>query len=76
MGTDEEVTGDVFTVECKNVKGVLLCTDGLCGYIEHEDLEKICLENSEPEKCVARLVEKANFESGADNITAVVIKNS
>ena len=76
VGTDEEVTGDVFTVECKNVKGVLLCTDGLCGYIEHEDLEKICLENSEPEKCVARLVEKANFESGADNITAVVIKNS
>ena len=76
VGTDGEVEGDVFEAECENVSGLLLCSDGLCGYIKHEDMEKICLEAVDVKKCVKLLVEKANSESGADNITAVVIKNS
>lgn len=75
VGTDKELTGDVFTVEGERINGLLLCSDGLCGYIEHEQLEKICLQNSEPEKCVNLLIETANNLSGADNITAVVVKN-
>lgn len=76
VGTDEVISGDVFSIECEKVKGLLLCSDGLCGYLEHKDLQKICLEYDEPEKCVSKLVERANFESGADNITAVIVKNS
>ena len=76
VGTDSEIQGDVFTVECSLVKGLMLCSDGLCGYIAHDEIEKICLENNEPSKCVSLLVQQANTESGADNITAVVIKNS
>lgn len=75
VGTDKELTGDVFIVECERINGLLLCSDGLCGYIEHEQLEKICLQNDEPKKCVNLLIETANNLSGADNITAVVVKN-
>lgn len=76
VGTEKEIVGDVFTADVEDVRGLLLCSDGLCGYIDHQKLEKICLENDDPEKCAATLVEAANSESGADNITAVVIKNS
>jgi len=76
VGTDNQINGDIFTVDCNRVKGLLLCSDGLCGYIEHEDLQKICLEEKSPEKCAEKLIQKANLESGADNITAVVVKNS
>ena len=40
VGTDEEISGDVFAVDCDAVKGLLLCSDGLCGYLEHKDLQK------------------------------------
>ncbi len=75
VGTEKGIVGDVFTADAASICGLLLCSDGLCGYLDHKKIEKICLENKEPEKCAAALVEAANFESGADNITAVVIKS-
>lgn len=76
VGTDSSVEGDVFETSCSKIDGLLLCSDGLCGYIKHEDMEKICIDTSDVKECVKLLVEKANSESGADNITAIVVKNS
>lgn len=74
VGTAESIQGDVFSIEAKSIDGLLLCSDGLCGYVRHEDMEKICLESRDAELCAKKLVAKANSESGADNITAVVIR--
>ena len=51
---------------------LLLCTDGLSGYVESADILKTVKENDEA-LVVDRLIELANQNSGADNITAVLI---
>lgn len=61
-------TGDAF----------LLCTDGLIGLVDDEDVERILAEqlNGEPEgstRAVEALVEAANEAGGFDNITAVLV---
>ncbi len=74
VGTSDLIEGDVFSIDEANTDGLLLCSDGLCGYVAHDDMEKICLESKDAEMCAKKLVAKANSESGADNITAVVVR--
>ncbi len=74
VGTAESIEGDLFVIDADNVSGLLLCSDGLCGYVNKSDMERICLENKDAEMCAKKLVAKANSESGADNITAVVVR--
>ncbi len=61
-------TGDVF----------LLCTDGLIGFVDDEEVERILEEqlNGGPEgstRAVEALVKAANEAGGFDNITAVIV---
>ncbi len=57
-------TGDVY----------LLCSDGLSGMIEPQELTAILLERRDLCLTVARLVERANELGGTDNITAVLVR--
>lgn len=51
----------------------LLCSDGLSGYLEGDELVKIFSQH--PDETVAKvLVDHANNKGGNDNITAVVVK--
>jgi PPM family protein phosphatase len=52
---------------------VLLCSDGLTGFVEDTDLEAIISENDDPEVCCRELVDAANQGGGADNITVIMI---
>ncbi len=53
---------------------ILLCTDGLTGMVEDEDLRAI-LDRALPlETIAAQLVEAAKLRGGLDNITAVLIR--
>lgn len=74
VGTDSFISGDVCKIDAKNINGILLCTDGLCGYVEESDIAKTCLDEKDSEKCCERLVEIANNAGGSDNITVVVHK--
>lgn len=50
----------------------LLCTDGLCGVVEDEDIRTALRDYADPTAAVTRLVDLA-LEAGApDNVTAVV----
>lgn len=51
---------------------VLLCSDGLSNYLDHEELYRI-IWNHDAAIAVQQLVEQANQMGGADNITAVLI---
>lgn len=62
IGDDAHV-GDVY----------LLCSDGLSGMVDDDDILAVVQELRVPEKICHRLVTMANEHGGEDNVTAVVI---
>lgn len=76
VGTEEEIKADVETVET-DFEGdtyFLLCSDGLTGMVADEDILKIISCEGEPEEKVLSLIEAANANGGADNITVVLLR--
>ena len=53
----------------------VLCSDGLTGYAEDEDIQK-ALETSAPRQACESLVALANSRGGRDNITVVIVRIS
>jgi protein phosphatase len=53
---------------------LLLCSDGLWGEVEDEEMRQICAGEERTDLICARLVQKANANGGKDNITAIVVK--
>ena len=73
IGVNEVVEGDCF--EPDNYQYLLLCSDGLHGYVEEESIRD-CLYDEEtdlPQKA-EKLVELANEAGGWDNTTVVILK--
>jgi serine/threonine protein phosphatase PrpC len=52
---------------------LLLCTDGLSGYVEDRELEAMVCREALPDERCRDLVDAANERGGQDNITAIVI---
>lgn len=51
---------------------VLLCSDGLCGMIQDDQITEILKNNPDTGDCLKVLIEEANNAGGHDNITAVI----
>ena len=52
----------------------VLCTDGLSGLVEDEEIRDLVLADSDPQQACARLVELAKARGGDDNITVLILK--
>lgn len=52
----------------------LLCSDGLCGVLDHQELTSILVR--QPELCLAAgtMIDRANELGGPDNITVVLVR--
>ncbi len=61
---DDPQPGDVY----------ILCSDGLSGMVEDDELEAIINAASSGKEACRRLIQRANERGGEDNITAVVIR--
>ena len=73
-GTDKQIKADVMkTSNCEFV-GLLLCSDGLCSYVDEQDIKDICKTENDLDVCTQKLIDKANSNSGADNITVIIHK--
>ena len=70
-----EVEVDLFTEPVQEGDTLILCTDGLSGVVEDEDLRAI-VEQYGPEEGVQHLIARANEEGGPDNVTAIVVRVS
>jgi PPM family protein phosphatase len=68
-----EVEIDIFTEPVQEGDTLILCTDGLSGVIEDEDLRTI-VEHYNPEESVQHLIARANEAGGPDNVTAIVVR--
>ncbi len=76
VGVDKEVSVDVSVLEKKQYKGktLLLCSDGLSGYLDAPTLARLCREHPNEKEFCEVLIAEANSLGGSDNITAVVLK--
>jgi serine/threonine protein phosphatase PrpC len=68
----QNVEADLFIEPVEEGDTLILCTDGLCGVVEDEDLRTI-VEQHGPEESVQHLIARANEEGGPDNVTAIVV---
>ncbi len=73
LGTQADVEIDVFPEPLEENDALVLCSDGLSGYIADEDMLKI-VEQTGPQESVYHLIEQANENGGPDNITAIVVR--
>jgi protein phosphatase len=76
IGNDETVTVDTYRKELTRGGTLLLCTDGLWGEVDDEELRKICAGEEHTGLICARLVQRAEANGGKDNITAIAVKVS
>lgn len=57
----------------KQGDGILLCSDGLSNMLEDDEIKEIVLESSgDITAAVEKLIDRANYYGGRDNISVVV----
>ncbi len=74
LGMQEDVTIDIQPDNVKEGDVYVLCSDGLSGMVEDDDIVAIVGSNDEMVSICQRLVCRANENGGEDNVTAVVVR--
>lgn len=75
VGTERNVEIDIFSVEIEEGDRVLLCSDGLWGEVEDEEIEVILNHYQELRMASRELIRAAHHGGGKDNITVVIVEN-
>ena len=74
IGTDPIVEPDLFEYDYLAGDTLLLCSDGLSGMLENEEIKRILDENRTAKQTVSAFLEAAKKKGGQDNITAICIR--
>lgn len=74
LGMQEQVTVDLQSDAAQPGDLYVLCSDGLSGMIEDQDILRIVAQTPDLHEACRRLVSVANENGGEDNITAVVVR--
>jgi protein phosphatase len=75
VGTERNVEIDIFSVEIEKGDRILLCSDGLWGEVDDEDIEAI-LNHYQDQRVITReLIRAAHHGGGKDNITLILVDN-
>ena len=80
VGTEPTVTPECFRENAADGTFVLLCSDGLTNFVKNDEIRTIIAKDSKNIDQIAlgvrvnKLIDTANKNGGADNITAAVIK--
>lgn len=74
IGVANEVEVDSLSLELEPGDVVLLCSDGLSGFVPDAEICKVLLSNRPLDDQVEQLLRRANDAGGADNITAVLLR--
>jgi protein phosphatase len=74
LGTEDTVLPDLFSVELNEGDCLLLCSDGLNGVVEDQEILFEVLHGGDPAMACERLKDMANGKGGPDNITVVLVK--
>jgi serine/threonine protein phosphatase PrpC len=72
VGVEAEVEVEINRIAVKPGDRFLLCSDGLCGYLEDDEIREV-LESEPPPSAARILVDRANAKGGYDNVTVQVV---
>ena len=73
VGTERDVEIDIFRVDFQEGDQVMMCSDGLWGEVDDEQLESIINHYDDPRVCVQELVKAAHIGGGRDNVTVMLL---
>lgn len=74
LGYSEEIIPDLHQVKLYAGDNILLCSDGLCGVLNSNEIAEIVLDSPNPNQACIDLTARANLAGGPDNISAIVVK--
>ena len=72
LGVHEQLEVELGTVDLEPGDVYVLCSDGLHGMIEDDEIHRIGYRPIRPEAVAEELIAAANAAGGADNVTCVV----
>ena len=73
LGSDPNMTPDLYELNVSAGDRLLICSDGLTSMIEDSEVERLLLRHRDPQRCANALVNEAISEGGLDNVTAIVV---
>lgn len=73
LGTSPNTRPDIYELNVAAGDRLLLCSDGLSGMVEDEQIEEIMVRVSDPQRCTHVLVNEAIAAGGLDNVTVIVV---
>lgn len=73
IGVSPEVDVDLFKIE-DDFDKIILCSDGLHGYVSENTICQIANENDEINKKCQKLIQVANDAGGLDNVTVILLQ--
>jgi len=75
LGVKDSVEIDISVRRIKDGDIYILCSDGLCGFVEDNEIKHVVRDcNEDVEKIVSQLVKMANERGGLDNVSVVGFK--
>ena len=74
LGADWQIDIDVWTTPARTGDVILLCTDGLSGFVDDAAVARTLEEHESLDAAVRALIDAANAAGGEDNITAVALR--
>jgi PPM family protein phosphatase len=74
LGADWQVDVDTWTTPARTGDVILLCTDGLTGFVDEHAIVSVLAGHHDLDGAVHALVDAANAAGGEDNITAVAMR--
>ena len=75
VGAADDILPDFFELDLEPDDKILLCSDGLSNMLEDDEIEDVIKEENSLEDAVNRLIERANYYGGKDNIGIVLVGN-
>jgi PPM family protein phosphatase len=74
VGTEPDVDVDLTVQPLRRGDVLLVCSDGLSGLVNREELQEVLHATPEPERACRRLVDLANERGSPDNVTVVIAR--
>jgi len=74
LGASEVLEFDFLTLENYDVDAILLCTDGLTGLIEDQEILAVLKTDIDTDAKVDKLIAKANARGGRDNVSIALVE--
>lgn len=74
LGQGESLDVDVFTIPFPSQGTLMICTDGLWGVVQEQDLSRALVDAPNLQRAAQNLVSAANTAGGPDNISVVLVQ--